>query len=278
MKVKSMLEGDYMQRFAPTVLERLTSLLPERLARSIRWRYLRWVKPATSLDAEALGFRWRMHPFDNRTEELIWFHRKHSEEQSLSWLLAAVRGRQALIVDIGANCGAFSVPLAAAAGSGSSCIAFEPNPVMSDRLRVNLHLNGLAERVNIHPVALGATEGEAMLSFQHNKKGQATLRAAAPPGAHHVRVPVRPLSDYMSDADGYEVVALKIDVEGYEPEVLLPFFAATRPGLWPTHILVETEHSADWSSDLLAALAGLDYAIVGQGDGNTFLERRRDLA
>lgn len=269
-----------MQDFLPTPLGRLvevaTRLLPGRVARSIRWRYFRWARAAAEvgLDVEAIGFRWRLHPADNLTERLIWLNREHPEAQSLDWALAALRGKRSLIVDIGANCGAFAVPLTAAAGPGSRSLAFEPNPRMLKRLKANLHLNALTGRVEVHPVALGSATGEAVLSFSRNL-GEATLRAGAAPDAQQVRVPVRPLSDYLSEAAGYEVVFLKIDVEGYEPEVLAPFFAAASPDLWPTHILIETEHSADWSSDLSALLAAQGYATVGMQDGNSFLERRR---
>jgi len=250
------------------------AFLPKRLANSVRWRYFRWVRITTGLDVETIGFRWSLYLSDNRTEQLIWLYREHPEAQSLSWALAALRGKLALIVDIGANCGVFTIPLISVAGSESYCLAFEPNPVMQERLRTNLHFNSLTARVQLCPIALGATAGEATLSFSHNM-GQGTLRTGAATEAHSVRVPVRPLSDYMSDAARYEVVVLKIDVEGYEPEVLNPFFETTPSDLWPTHILIETEHSADWSSDLSATLAASGYVTVGMHDGNTFLERRR---
>ena len=269
-----------MKDFSPSRLGRLvegmTSFLPERLARSVRWRYFNWAPKvaAAGLDVEVIGFRWRLHPADNLTERLIWLHRAHPEKESLRWALAVLSGKSALIVDVGANCGAFAVPLTAAASPESRTVAFEPNPIMFERLKENLHLNSLEERVAVHAVALGPESGEAILSFSSNL-GEATLRSDTPTDAHQVSVPVRPLSDFLHDASSYEVVLLKIDVEGFEPEVLSPFFSTTKSEFWPTHIIIETEHSEGWSSDVSAMLTTCGYSKIGMHDGNTLLERRR---
>lgn len=269
-----------MKSYSPSAMgrfiERITNILPKRLARSVRWRYFKWApkEAATGLDLTAIGFRWRLHPADNLTERLLWLHRTHPEEESLRWVLTTLRGKSALIIDVGANCGAFTIPMTAAAHRSSRTIAFEPNPVMLERLRTNLHLNNLESRVEVHAVALGSHAGEATLSFSRNM-GQATLRTGEHKDDNQVIVTVRPLSDYLSDAARYEVILLKIDVEGYEPEVLVPFFSATDPALWPTHILIETEHDDDWSSDLSTQLAERGYQTAGAQDGNTFFQRVR---
>jgi len=268
-----------MRDFSPTLLSKIIDkaalILPARLVRSLRWRYFRWARrtAAAGFDVEAQGYRWRLHPADNVTEKLIWLYREHPEPQSLAWALAAVEGRAALILDIGANCGAFIVPLAAA-GAGSRCLAFEPNPTMVERLKVNLHLNDLATRVEVHPVALGAESGEAVLSFSGNL-GEATLQSDPERATHQVHVPLRRLSDLLTGTARYETFFLKIDVEGYEPEVLMPFFATVDRSLWPTHILIETEHRNDWSADLGGQLAALGYETVDTREGNTFLRYRK---
>ena len=55
-----------------------------------------------------------------------------------------------------ARVGTFASADPAAAGAGSRIVAFEPNPVMANRLRTNLALNGLMERVEVAEIALGA--------------------------------------------------------------------------------------------------------------------------
>jgi FkbM family methyltransferase len=208
---------------------------------------------------------------DNLTERLIWLHRDHPERKSLDWALGLVQGKRALILDIGANCGAFTIPLVAAAGAGSRCLSFEPNPVMAARLETNLRLNNLRARVEVQPFALGATPGEATLFFAGNLLGEASLRSFADRESQHVTVPVRCLSDYLTDVEGYETIFLKIDVEGYEPEVLSPFFATAAHAIWPHYVLIETEHRLNWSSDLGSEMAQRGYVTVLEREGNSFL-------
>ncbi len=47
--------------------------------------------------------------------------------------------------------------------------------------------------------------------------------------------------------------ALKIDIEGYEPEVLLPFFRDAPQSLWPNLLVIE-DGSSGWSADLFSEL------------------------
>ena len=99
-----------------------------------------------------------LHPADNYTERFMSRKGMRDEAASIGRLTVLVAGKRALIFDIGANCGSFTLPLATAAGPGSRIVAFEPNPVMANRLRVNLTLNGLTESVEIAEVALGEAE------------------------------------------------------------------------------------------------------------------------
>ena len=266
-----------MKNYAPTRLDRFleasTSLLPTRLARSVRWRRFSWAKSTAEagLDVEVIGFRWRLHPLDNLTERLLWTYRQHPEEGSLNWAVNALRGKRALIIDIGANCGSFTVPLIACAGTGSRCLAFEPNPAMESRLRTNLHLNSLTGLVEVQAVALGDKEGDAILTLSENL-GEATMRADVGSRLGSIRVPLRRLYSYFTGAISYDTIFLKIDVEGYEPQVLNPFFETAERNIWPSHILIETEHSDQWSTDLISGLLERGYSTTGSAEGNTFFE------
>jgi hypothetical protein len=55
-----------------------------------------------------------------------------------------------------------------------------------------------------------------------------------------------------------KLAAMKIDVEGAEPQVLLPFFQTAPRTLWPALIVLERGDSR-WDVDLIGALQGLGY-------------------
>ncbi len=229
---------------------------------------------APDSEGEVRGLRWRLHPSDNLTEAVMWMTGEVAEPRSLDAVLDVVRGRRAHVLDIGANCGACSLPLAAAAAPGSAVHAFEPNPVMADRLAANVALNELGERVRLHRVALGAGAGEAVLTLRPANLGRTSLSGAG--GGERITVSIRPLSDYL-DPRGAEVSVMKIDVEGAEVAVLGAMLDDPGAAL-PDAILIETRNAGEWPRDLCAEIEARGYDARLEAEGNTFYVRDRGAA
>lgn len=116
-----------------------------------------------------------------------------------------------LFLDIGANVGSYTVLASGIAGART--IAFEPDPGTAGHLRRNIALNGLGARVEVAGCALGATEGEVWFTAGLDTMNKVTTAGAE--GAR--RVPVRALDDVLA---GRSPAMMKIDVEGYEDEML----------------------------------------------------------
>ena len=181
---------------------------------------MRWLRPIVRRFWPAMklgvgGHVFLLHPADNYTERFMWRKGMRSEASSIGRVTLLVVGKRALIFDIGANCGAFTLPLATSAAPGSRIVAFEPNPIMAERLRTNLRLNGLTEKVEVEEVALGENDGEAALRLVESNLGQSSLRDFDSPKI--ISVSVRPLVEYMPDQSQlYDIFVIKIDVEGFE--------------------------------------------------------------
>lgn len=120
-------------------------------------------------------------------------------------------------VDCGANYGFFTL-LARALGPPSLEVhAVEPQPEVFDRLRRNVEREGFS--VSVHQAALGDREGHAqLLRPAHRASGNAHLTQAGADGDAGMTVPLRTLDSMLAPAGGKLV--LKIDVEGYEWQVL----------------------------------------------------------
>lgn len=207
------------------------------------------------VDAELAGARLRLHLGDNRSEikALQQADRFMSEERAVIRATASKTGRAPVyIVDIGANAGLFTAMAAAELTSRAHVLAVEPNPILLDRLRDNSLLADAA-RIEIAAVAIGADDTGALeLAYHADDLGGASLARGQLQGAvQHKRVPVRTLASLL-DAVGFpRVDILKIDVEGFEDQALLPFFEATDSALWPKVILMEIAHQARWSVPLV---------------------------
>ena len=169
-------------------------------------------------------------------------------------LSALLRTTQGTVVDVGANIGFITVRAARAA---SHVIAIEPHPTRFRYLERNVALNGLRNVTCIN-CAVGRAEGEMVLYDVDPTLGPRSLDVSATPGRGRCyRVPLRTLDSLVQDAD-----LVKIDVEGYEEEVLR---GATE--LLGSRPLLVVEALAG-----PAALAGLlgDYALE-ELDTHTYL-------
>lgn len=135
-------------------------------------------------------------------------------------ILASV-DRDGCFWDVGANVGAYScfVGKRLLAGSGS-IVAFEPDPRNCQRLIENLALNGLANATT-HRLALAEHEAEMSFAVEQGGTTGHLLTSGAEAGSSQV-IQVRALSgDLAIERLGIRPPSvLKIDTEGYEPEIL----------------------------------------------------------
>ena len=229
--------------------------------------------PAEEL--EVGGHRLLLHPADNSTERFMWLRGTRREAASIGRLTLLVAGKRALILDVGANCGSYCLPLTEAAAAGSRIVAFEPNPVMAARLRRNLALNDLQNLVEIQEVSLGARDGHADLWIDERNLGFSSLHAPQASLTRSNRVPVRRLVDFLPPpGSSFDIFVIKIDIEGSEDQVLGPFLESVADDGLPDAVLAETTSSQLWSLDLYGLMKRRGYTPYFPGeDGNTLFLR-----
>lgn len=114
-----------------------------------------------------------------------------------------------VIVDAGANIGAFSV-YALLKAPQSKVIAIEPAPDSYQRLRQSIESSGLAARANTYQCALGSTRGTTTINMTAESQFRETGRGG-------VTVPLEPLTNFITET----VDLLKMDIEGAEAGILL---------------------------------------------------------
>lgn len=141
--------------------------------------------------------------------------------------LTAVSRPDWVVLDVGAAIGQFSV--FAARLPVAAVHAFEPSPANLDSLTRNLELNGIADRVHVHRLALGDHDGEATFATAGNTYLSGLADASDVGRLQTVTVPVRRLADVVAEIGLAHVDVLKLNVAGYEPGVLAgaePWLAA----------------------------------------------------
>jgi len=127
------------------------------------------------------------------------------------FLKECTRRRPTVFADVGANIGLYTCAVGMN-GSSGGVIAFEPEPDLFGKLARNVSLNQIC--VDLHQAAVGATDGEARLKIigGHNRG----LSHVSESG--DITVPMRSLDRAISVRGA--VIAIKIDVEGFELDVL----------------------------------------------------------
>jgi FkbM family methyltransferase len=116
-----------------------------------------------------------------------------------------------LFLDVGANLGAYTV--LASKVVGARTIAFEPVPSTVAKLRQQIRIHDLGDRVTVLNAGAGSAQGELPFTTDGGPTNKVSL---SPDAAGCVRVPVVRLDDVVPP---HHRVYAKMDVEGYEYEV-----------------------------------------------------------
>lgn len=165
------------------------------------------------------------------------------------------------VLDIGANVGDWTMPIALRVGPTGRVLAFEPVPYLAETIaktaRINRH-----DWVEVHRLALGAADGTSEFSVERGNSGGSRL-GRCEGDFSLIHVPVRRLDGLLAgrpDIDRIDFI--KIDVEGHEIEVL----EGARDTLTRFRPPLVLESGFETDAQRLALhdlLAGLGYGIVG---------------
>jgi|GEM_PF-1067294 len=201
---------------APAMPRRRRPPLHWKLAVSARkrWQRLRrlWRSDREVEDCRYFGAQFRVAPNDVIGHEMLL--------QRFEWLQipamqqACRELNPAAFIDIGANFGLYTC-IIGRQKLAERLIAFEPNRAVVERLRAHLALNGIAG-VEIHETAVGAARHKAALSL--GAPGFDALSSVVSAHSGGYEIDVVALDGTLSFSG--KPLAIKIDVEGYELEVL----------------------------------------------------------
>ncbi|MEM7498610.1 MAG: FkbM family methyltransferase [Pseudomonadota bacterium] len=219
------------------------------------------------IDARYCGYPLRFYPARSESARLMLLAPERYQAEEFAFL-AEHGQRDGLFLDIGANAGAYSFW---AASLGWRVLAFEPDPFMHDTLAANILMAraGVAEAavpIDLARVALGE-RGQAGAFSQR-------VQSLVAGTEDMVEVTTDLLHAVLDERSIRAVGALKIDVEGAEDRVLIPFFSEAPASLHPRAILIEHVASPLWKEDVMQVLGEHGYRAVFRNAHNTGLIRQ----
>jgi FkbM family methyltransferase len=224
---------------------------------------------AGPLDVPYQGASFRFYHQFSATERGALFNPDYNLEE-LDFLRGHTPGG-GVFVDVGANVGTYAMVLARHVGPTGKVIAIEPHPVTHARLAFNRTASGFPHAVLV-AAAAGDADGELMIETDGDNLGASHV-VTGEPSANAVKVPSLRLQRILAEAGVAKVDALKIDVEGFEDRVLMPFFKDAPQALWPRAVVIEHLSRNEWLADCIADMLARGYREAGKTRSNTLLRR-----
>lgn len=168
-------------------------------------------------------------------------------------------------LDVGTNSGEVLLKLAMKAGRDGRIIGFEPNPRTFRKCTRNLALNAFAN-VAVHNVGLGRAEGTLRLhSPSPSNSGGDRILAEGDGGADAIEIPVTTVDRFAASNALRRLDLIKIDVEGYEMNVLRgaeDTLRTLRPRLFVEVVDDFLRAQSSSASELVRFLEDRDYAVT----------------
>jgi FkbM family methyltransferase len=147
-------------------------------------------------------------------ERFVWLHGIHESEVWQKF--ASIAEHNEVFWDVGANIGTVAIQ-ALLDSRVKEVHCFEPNPTIANILRVNLQLNGT--KFTVYQVALGDSTGNVSLHLGANYQSDISS-LDIDRGFGDLRVTCTTI-DQIVEAGAASPTMLKVDVEGWEEQVLI---------------------------------------------------------
>lgn len=122
------------------------------------------------------------------------------------------------VVDIGANYGVYTLPMAKRVGATGHVWAFEPTSSTAEFLRRGIAANDF-EQVTLEQKAVSSASGTAQLALQSQSEANSLVRGEAPAAASET-VSLVTLDECMEQYRWMDIDLIKIDAEGEECNIV----------------------------------------------------------
>jgi FkbM family methyltransferase len=235
------------------------------LIRSVLKRY-----SERPIDLVRLGSRMRLYPRSNASEKRLMATPQFFDAVEMA-LLEKRLTPDFVFLDIGANAGAYTLFVANRVGRGGRIIAVEPHPTALARLHCNLALNEV-DWARVVPAALSDHDGSVSLFINERNIGSSSMLSGRRPdlATRAIEVESRSLTSLVREQGLSRIDGIKLDVEGAEDRILVPYLSQAPRSLWPRFLIIEDNRSV-WKDDLPGLLRQLGYVTEATPNANLVL-------
>ena len=218
------------------------------------------------IDTNLFGAKLRLYTKGNVSEKRALFSPQIFEKDERDFIKSRCKDNS-VFIDIGSNIGlySFSVGSVYKEFKNTKIFSIEPHPSLFQRLKYNA-LQNKDIPINPREIALMDKSGEFKLDTPNENLGQGKISKTG-----SQKVIAKNLIDFIKDEKIENISAMKIDVEGNEESVIIPFIENANKKLLPLIIIIENNKNS-WKTDLIKLLVEKGYLIKKKTRMNYILE------
>ena len=218
------------------------------------------------IDTNLFGARLRLYTKGNVSEKRALFSPQIFEKDERDFIKSRCKDNS-VFIDIGSNIGlySFSVGSVYKEFKNTKIFSIEPHPSLFQRLKYNT-LQNKDIPINPREIALMDKSGVFKLDTPDENLGQGKISKTG-----NQKVIAKNLIDFIKDEKIENISAMKIDVEGNEESVIIPFIESANKKLLPLIIIIENNKNS-WKTDLIKLLEKKGYLIKKKTRMNYILE------
>ena len=218
------------------------------------------------IDTHLFGAKLRLYTKGNVSEKRALFSPQIFEKDERDFIKSRCKDNS-VFIDIGSNIGlySFSVGSVYKEFKNTKIFSIEPHPSLFQRLKYNA-LQNKDIPINPREIALMDKSGEFKLDTPDENLGQGKISKTG-----SQKVIAKNLIDFIKDEKIENISAMKIDVEGNEESVIIPFIENANKKLLPLIIIIENNKNS-WKTDLIKLLEEKGYLIKKKTRMNYILE------
>ena len=218
------------------------------------------------IDTNLFGAKLRLYTKGNISEKRALFSPQIFEKDERDFIKSRCKDNS-VFIDIGSNIGlySFSVGSVYKEFKNTKIFSIEPHPSLFQRLKYNA-LQNKDIPINPREIALMDKSGEFKLDTPDENLGQGKISKTG-----SQKVIAKNLIDFIKDEKIENISAMKIDVEGNEESVIIPFIENANKKLLPLIVIIENNKNS-WKTDLIKLLEEKGYLIKKKTRMNYILE------
>tara|TARA_A200000159_G_C7284761_1_gene323054 strand:- start:338 stop:1162 length:825 start_codon:yes stop_codon:yes gene_type:complete len=218
------------------------------------------------IDTELFNTKLRLYTKGNVSEKRALFSPQIFEEYERNFI-ASRCDDNSIFIDIGSNIGLYSFSVGAVYKNfrNTRIYSIEPHPYLFQRLEYNASQN---VDIPIYPreIALMNKSGSFKLETHDDNLGQGKISESG-----QYTVVAKSLIDFIHDEKIKNIAAMKIDVEGNEESIIIPFLDCAEKQLLPLIIIIE-KNDDSWKTNLISKLKQKGYTVKKKTRMNYILE------